>query len=137
MINKLYRNFCLCIIFLTLFSGCISEMKEGCDPKDRKIAFQTPDAQYKKEVLKDVSKYTKLKDFIIANLDTVYAYNEKKSFVTTEHVDGTSNSVKNHLDHFAFFDYGTGHMIKDQVPPFLYPQLKKFTDHLIKIVFLE
>ena len=113
------------ICSLSLLS-CFSDTNEndGCKIKDKKIAFQSSEAQYKKEVLENVANYTKLKNFIIANMDTIYTYNEKHSFVITLHEDGTADTVKDHLDHFAFFDYGTRNMIKDQVPPYLYPELK-------------
>ena len=111
---------CLGLMFSVCLLSCFIDINEndGCKIKDKKIAFHSSDAQYKKEVLENVANYTKLKNFIITNMDTIYAYNEQKRLKVNPR-----NS--DHLDHFAFFDYGPGNKIIDQVPSYLYPQLKK------------
>ncbi len=106
-------------------TGCFTDFNVGCDLKDKKAAFRLPGAYYKKEVLENIPNYTRLRDFIITNLDTIFAHNEKDSYAITHHNYGKDDSVKNHIDHLAFHDYGKGNMIKDQVPPYLYPQLKQ------------
>ena len=129
-------TFSILTFILMSLTGCFTDFNVGCDLKDKKAAFQLPEAYYKKEVLENIPNYTRLRDFIISNMDTIYSYNEKKSIKMNSHISGENDSVRNHIDHFAFYDYGKGNMIKDQVPPDLYPQLMKIYRVLDKNNFL-
>jgi len=109
------------MIFVT---SCLSPIEE-CDPKDRKIAFSSDSAQFKKEVINSMPSYILLKKFIIKNLATILSLNDKKSRSITKRNDGTLDTTLSPSFSYAFFDYGKGEEIKDQVPPNLYPELEK------------
>jgi len=63
--------------------------------------------------------YVQLKDFILKNLPAILAHNDKRSLTVERYT-------------YAFFDYGKGDEIKDQIPEALYPELKKIYQNFNK-----
>lgn len=124
------------ILFLILINiGCIANF-DKCDLNKSKAALNSSLGDYKSEILKDASKYTKLKEFLILNLDTLLNYNQKRSFCTTTGVNGKEVTVAcSTIDSFVLFNYGTGNNIKDQIPPQLYPELRRIYSSFNKTNF--
>ena len=98
---------------------------EDCDPRELKIVFASDSAQFKKEVIESTPSYILLKNFIIKNLPAILSHNDNKSLSIRQNADGTQDTTQSKSSSYAFFDYGKGSEIKDQVPIALYPELKK------------
>jgi hypothetical protein len=119
-------------IFLIINTiGCLPTI-EDCDPKELKIAFASDSAQFKKEVFESMPSYIQLKNFIIKNLPAILSHNDKKCQLEIVHADGTKDTTECENSSYAFYDYGKGNEIKDQVPENLYPELKKIYQNFNK-----
>lgn len=121
---KFMTKYTLIFLLMILIMSCFSPI-EDCNPKEQKIAFAAESAQFKKEVINSMPSYLLLKNFITKNLSAILSHNDKKSILITTHSDGTRDSTISPNSSYAFFNYGKGNEIKNQVPENLYPELEK------------
>lgn len=121
-----------CIAFLETYE---------CTQEDRQAAFTSEKAQFKKVVFDNIDNYTALKDFISRNQDTLAAWQNKKCKSIRVNIEGKNDTLPCKKHNFSFYDYGKGNMIKDQIPDFLYPELKEIYSHFNKdnfnVVFFD
>ncbi len=110
------------IIFavVVLTAGCLPSYDE-CDVDKSKAALQSNRGNYRNEVLQNLAKYEKLKDFILLHLDTLLIHNQKRCISSIKNVGGKRDTLFcEPPSSITLYNYGDGNMIKDQIPAHLY-----------------
>lgn len=108
------------VLFVPIaFQSCLTDAGT-CNLEKSEQVFRSKQAQYYPKVLQNIKLYNQLKTFLLIQADTIFSYNqEKKIAVTTD--DKTEWKALDHLTEITLHNYGKGNM-KDQLPPFIYPQ---------------